>query len=144
MAKNRFNELYFDLEKKTRGRPCVILNEKGLKLVYDLAKIACTDEEISNILGCDGKILYSVWNREKYKEAKHRGLSEGMMSIRRSQFKYAQEGNASLLIWLGKVYLHQTEYMPEKAADSGVKTPELKITINSASNMKVEAEEGEE
>ena len=143
MAKNKFNELYFDLEE-TRGRPRAILNEKGLKLVYDLAKIACTDEEISNILGCDIKTLYTIWNREKYKEFKHKGLSEGMMSIRRAQFKYAQEGNASLLIWLGKVYLHQTEYVPEKAADNGIKTPELKITINPASNMKVEAEEGKE
>ena len=83
MAKNKFNELYFDLEK-TRGRPRAILNEKGLKLVYDLAKIACTDEEISNILGCDIKTLYTIWNREKYKEFKHKGLSEGMMSIRRA------------------------------------------------------------
>ena len=37
MAKNKFNELYFDLEK-TRGRPRAILNEKGLKLRVPMRK----------------------------------------------------------------------------------------------------------
>jgi hypothetical protein len=34
---------------------------------------------------------------------------DGIISIRRMQFKKAQEGNVPMLIWLGKQYLGQSE-----------------------------------
>ena len=36
-------------------------------------------------------------------------MSEGKISLRRYQFRQAEKGNASLLIWLGKQYLGQTD-----------------------------------
>ena len=38
-----------------------------------------------------------------------RGREHGKQSLKRMQFKAAEEGNAALLIWLGKQYLGQKD-----------------------------------
>lgn len=51
--------------------------------------------------------------------------SSGKISLRRKQFEMAMGGNATLLIWLGKQYLHQADKM---ASEVNV-TDKSKISI---------------
>lgn len=74
--------------------------------VEKLASIQCTQEEIANFLEISTRTL----QRDKefcriYKKCKE----SGKMSLRRMQFKKANDGSVPMLIWLGKQYLGQTD-----------------------------------
>ena len=63
------------------------------------------------------------------------------LSLRRAQFEEAKKGNYGMLRWLGIQYLGQTD--KKEIVDGKEKEPqELKITINPASGVKLEEEEG--
>ena len=144
MAANRFDPHYFDLEKPAgggRGRPRVVLNEAGQAMVQKLASVACTDEEIALILNIEKRQLRSKWNKENYEKAKEQGFALAKLSLRRAQFEEAKKGNYGMLRWLGIQYLGQTD--KKEIVDGKDKEPqELKITINPASGVKLEEEEG--
>lgn len=99
---------YFD-EIKTKGRPKKILNGTGLDTIKQLARIQCTDEEIASVLGVSVDTLTRAANKAIFEEAKASGKEAGKASLRRMQFKTAEAGNATMLIWLGKQYLGQTD-----------------------------------
>lgn len=103
------NELYFE-KVKTRGRPKVVLNDKGKKTIEDLSTILCTDEEIASILGVSIETLQNKDNLETFLECKKKGNSQGKASLRREQYKLAMKGNCNMLIWLGKQYLGQKDH----------------------------------
>lgn len=97
--------------KNKVGRP---KKQIDYKLVEKLAYIQCTQEEISSILGISTRTL----QRDKefcriYKS----GMDNGKMSLRRLQWKGAEEGNNTMLVWLGKQYLGQTD--KQEMAHSG-------------------------
>ena len=69
-----------------------------------MAEIQCTMEEMAHILKCDRKTILRNFG-ERIKE----WSSGGKMSLRREQMKLAMEGNATMLIWLGKQMLGQTD-----------------------------------
>lgn len=85
------------------GRPKKPLN---YELADELARIFCTQEEIASILGVSRRTLQ---RDEKFMEIYNRGIDEGKSSLRRQQWKAAQKGNTSMLIWLGKQYLGQRD-----------------------------------
>ena len=101
-------DVFFE-KKATKGRPRKILTEDALKLIESLARIMCTDEEIASVLGCSRDIFYNEDNAELYRQAIEKGKAEGKSSLRRQQWELAKKGNASMLIWLGKQWLGQTE-----------------------------------
>lgn len=74
--------------------------------VEKLANIQCTQEEISNFLGISTRTLQKD---KEFLRIYKKGLENGKMSLRRMQFKKANDGNVSMLIWLGKQYLGQTD-----------------------------------
>ena len=85
------------------GRP---KKEIDYELAGKLAAIQCTQEEIADILEIsrqtllkDEKFLYTFRTK---KEA-------GKSSLRRMQWKSAEGGNVTMLIWLGKQYLGQSD-----------------------------------
>lgn len=106
------DKLYVD-KVKTKGRPKLVLNEAGIKTVEKLASIMCTDEEIQYLLEVSLDTLNAPHNKEAFQEAKKKGQSKGKSSLRRWQFKCAEKGNATLLVWLGKQYLDQTDKKAE-------------------------------
>ena len=77
-----------------------------------MSMIHCTGEEIAGVLQMD----YDTLNRN-CKESKGMPISEyikehqanGKMSLRRAQWKAAEKGNPSMLIWLGKQWLEQKD-----------------------------------
>ena len=96
---------------KKNGRPKIQIE---FELVDNLAKIFCTGEEIASVLNVsydtlsrrvteDFKLTFADYIKSK--------VGEGKASLRRLQYKAATNGNTSMLIWLGKQYLEQTEPM---------------------------------
>jgi AraC-like DNA-binding protein len=72
--------------------------------IRDLAAIGCTDTEIAQIARISEKTL-----QRRFVAALKEGRGQLRMSIRRKQLELALAGNTALLIFLGKVYLHQKE-----------------------------------
>jgi len=93
-----------DLPKKNHkgaGRPHKVIDPE---LIRKLAKIQCTQEEIAAVCGCSVDTL-----DRNYAEIIKDGKEDGKASLRRLQFKIAESGNASMSIFLGKVYLNQKD-----------------------------------
>lgn len=106
------------IEKKSTakgGRPRKILTEEGAKLIESMARIMCTEEEISQLLGCSRDIFYTEDNKEVYRQAIERGKSNGKQSLRRMQYQLAMKGNVKMLIWLGKQVLGQSDKLDTNA-----------------------------
>lgn len=72
--------------------------------VYRLAQIGCKDTEIADWFGLSESTLRYNFNAELIK-----GRESLKQSLRQAQIKYALAGNATLLIWLGKNLLGQSD-----------------------------------
>lgn len=107
---------YFD-KVQTKGRPKFVLNDRGKKMIEDLATILCTDEEIASVMGTNIEILQNDANYDTFMELKKRGRDKGKSSLRRKQFEVAMKGNATMLIWLGRNYLNQTDNIGDDTDD---------------------------
>ena len=76
------------------------------ELVKKLAEIQCTQEEIGNILDISVRTL----QRDKeFCRIFNMSTENGKMSLKRWQFKRAEQGSDRMLIWLGKQYLGQRD-----------------------------------
>ena len=73
-------------------------------IVFQLAAIMCTNEEIGQVLGLSPTAI-----KMKYAKVIEQGRAEGKKSLRRSQFEKALAGDVRMLIFLGKNYLAQTD-----------------------------------
>jgi len=97
------------MTKNKGGRPRINLDYEKLD---KLCAIMCTGEEIASILNID----YDTLNRA-LKRDKHGGFADyyknksanGKMSLRRVQMKQALDGNTTMLVWLGKQHLDQSD-----------------------------------
>ena len=103
--------------KNNAGRDAFKLTVEQLKQVEDMAGMICTWQEIATILGVN-KITLEHY--EPAKEAHALGVANGMRSVRKAQFDCGtKDGNASMLIWLGKIHLGQKEVQDIKTDDDG-------------------------
>ena len=73
-------------------------------IVFQLAAIMCTNEEIGQVLGLSPTAI-----KMKYAKVIEQGRAQGKKSLRRSQFEKALAGDVRMLIFLGKNYLAQTD-----------------------------------
>lgn len=101
------------------------------KIVDGLVGIQCTKREICEVLGisedtlsrrCQGEhgVTFAVYFAQK-------GAS-GRRSLRAKQYEIAMSGNVTMLIWLGKQYLNQTDKVESSGPDGG---PQVIITMPS-------------
>ncbi len=74
--------------------------------VEKLASIMCTQEEIASYLDLAVRTLQ---RDDEFCRIYKRGIDNGRMSVRRSQYKMVEAGNATMAIWLGKQYLGQRD-----------------------------------
>lgn len=74
------------------------------KLIYSLAKIHCTMEEIAACTGLSHDRL-----NKRYASLIKNARENGKASLRRYQYLLAKKGNLGMLIWLGKQLLGQRE-----------------------------------
>jgi hypothetical protein len=101
--------------KKTKKNP---QGAGAQKIIIDWEKvdamgvIQCTGEEMAAVLGISYNTLERACKRDKkikfedYIEQKKKG---GKASLRRKQWKLAEAGNPTMLIWLGKNMLNQKD-----------------------------------
>jgi len=80
------------------------------ELAHKLARMACTNEEIAACLNVSAKYYYDVLKRDpELSDMIQKGRAEGRASLRRAQWAKALEGNPTMLIWLGKQLLGQSD-----------------------------------
>ena len=95
--------------KKAKTKPHAVIDYKTLD---KLCGIQCTGEECAAVLGMD----YDTLNKGLKREG-HGGFTDyfaqksanGKASLRRKQYEVANSGNPTMLIWLGKQWLGQSE-----------------------------------
>lgn len=74
------------------------------ELLYKLAQIHCTMPEMVDIIGVSADTL-----KRRYAHIIAKGKAEGKMRLRRKQIEVAMSGNHTMLIWLGKQMLGQSD-----------------------------------
>lgn len=130
MPKRGENSEYIDSVNIGRGRPRLIINEKGQKLITLLAGFMCTDEEIADALETTVDTLHNRNNRNVFSECKRKGMNRGKTSLRRTQFKLAEK-NAAMAIFLGKNYLGQKdEIVSEVSSTAAINMQTIASLIN--------------
>lgn len=97
-------------EKNKGGRPKINLD---IDTFEKLCSLQCTKNEICAFFNDIDEKTLTRWCKDTY------GLSfqdvyqiksvKGKMSLRRTQFKIAEDGNATMAIFLGKQYLGQKD-----------------------------------
>ena len=89
--------------KKTVGRPKKY--DIDTDTLFKLAKYNLTNIEIADIYGCDESLLV-----KNYSEFLTKGRGELKKRLRQTQYEVAvDDKNVTMLIWLGKQILGQTE-----------------------------------
>jgi hypothetical protein len=95
------------------GRPKKTID---YELVGKLAAIQCTELELEGILGVD---VRTMQRDKEFCRVYHSKRQEGHASLRRMQWKAAEKGNSTMLIWLGKQYLSQVDKNEVTGKDGG-------------------------
>lgn len=83
-------------------------------LVYRLACIQCTDEEIAEVVGTNANTL-----RKRFGTLLDKGKQEGRKSLRRAMWEKAVNGDTRVQIFLSKQYLG----MKDTPEDGDAKAP---------------------
>lgn len=92
--------------------PSKLLSDNDFQRLLNMVRIQCTQTEICSILGMSDTTLNRRLQERGYENfldlyKKHN--DEGRMSLRRMQWQAAENGNSTMLVWLGKQYLGQKD-----------------------------------
>jgi len=102
---NRENPKYGTMTKEGlvvgRGENKTVIDPEE---IYKLAKLWCSWEEMSDFFAVPANTL-----KYNFSDMVAKGRSETKQALRRAQIKLAINGNATMLIWLGKNILGQQE-----------------------------------
>jgi hypothetical protein len=105
-----------DTKKVTRPKEFI----PDMEQVEKLCRLNCTDAELAAYFGfCRKTIERERRDNPEFDAAIERGKSYGKLSLRRKQVALAEEGNATMLIWLGKQYMGQRDKNELTGADGG-------------------------
>ena len=116
--------------------PSKPMSEKEFDQLVNMIRIQCTAQEICGILGMSEDTLgrrIAERNIEGVKNfadlyKKHSG--EGKASLRRMQWKAAEAGNPTMLVWLGKNVLDQRDKVEQDHLSSdGSMTPPKTVIL---------------
>lgn len=81
--------------------------------------IQCTQSECAYFFGCSEDTITRRVQEEKgvtFAEYKAQKGARGRISLRRKQFEMAMKGNTTMMVWLGKNILRQTDKVEEVPA----------------------------
>ena len=114
----------FAVKQNKGGRPRKELNQETFE---GLCEIQATLEEIAGVLRVSEDTV-ERWCKRTYElgfaDAHKKFSATGKTSLRRYQFDLAKKGNATMLIWLGKQYLGQTD-KPTDELDEDINPEEI-------------------
>lgn len=121
------------------GRPQVNISKDDFE---KLCAMQCTLIEIAGFFDCSEDTIEN-WCKKAYRgqtfsEVFKRKSAKGKISVRRKQFQVAEDGNPTMLIWLGKQYLDQKEHQEVSITndiDNTVKEMEAYFANKQAGNL---------
>ena len=100
-----------------RGPKIITFTDKEWEAIDQMCQIQCTGEEIASVMG----VSYDTLERRirekhgvKFAEYIAQKAEGGKASLRRMQWKTAQNGNVVMQIFLGKNYLKQSDKIEQK------------------------------
>jgi len=96
------------------------------ELVGRLAGIHCTQQEIADSLGCS---VDTLQRDSKFCGIYKAKIADGRMCLRRKQWAAAEEGNTTMLVWLGKQYLGQTDKRETEIKTDKEQISELRVKV---------------
>jgi hypothetical protein len=79
-----------------------------------LAQLGLSNAEIASVLDCSPDTI-----ERNYRDVLDTGREHRNASLRRKQFEVAISGNPTMLIWLGKQYLGQSDKQEVSGPDGG-------------------------
>jgi transcriptional antiterminator len=111
------SEKFTNVNKQGKGRP-----QKSIDyiMVKELASQGCTIEEIARYLNVSHDTLT---RREEFMPIYLDGLNLMKRSLRRKQYDLAMEGDRTMLVWLGKQHLDQTDRRETEMTVQGGEKP---------------------
>ena len=94
-------------EQVKKGRPRFKFD---YRVVRELSAIQCTINEMASVIGCHRTTIMTANEIDQnFIEAREAGLADGRLNIRRKQLAAVEQGNTTMLIWMGKQYLGQRD-----------------------------------
>ena len=90
-------------EKGKAGRPERVFTEEEKEQIRRLSEIFASQADIAFVMGVNRSTL------QKHPELMEEGKARGRVKLRRAQYEKALEGNPTMLIWLGKNMLGQSD-----------------------------------
>ena len=102
------------------GRPKIEFNMREVKL---LGQFRATYETMADWFECSADTIRRNMQNEKSEFCKvyKKAMATTKMKLSEAQVKYALNGNATLLIWLGKQYLDQADRKEIEFSDNQIK-----------------------
>jgi len=97
--------------------------EIDYKALSSLCKIQCTGEECAAILEMDYETLNIRLGQEGeggFQDYFKKHSSSGKASLRRRQIAVAMDGNPTMLVWMGKQHLGQTDKSDFSSSDGSM------------------------
>lgn len=95
-------------KEKVKGKRGPKFKQLDEAEIFKLAKLWCTNEEIASCMGVSADTI-----ERNYAGIVKKGKEEARASLRRMQWAAAQEGNVTMLIFLGKNELGQRDIPKE-------------------------------
>jgi hypothetical protein len=129
-------------KRKTAGRPEAIIDWNK---VTKYLQAQCDSVGIAGLLGISVDTLYNRCKRDNnldYSAFAAQKKSEGKELLRGKQYSVAMEGDKTMLVWLGKQYLMQSDKQELTGKDGEKLIPVIQIeVINSPAQVKKEEQE---
>lgn len=119
------------------GRPRKTWTDAEVEQFTKLCGILCTKSEVCSVLQLDPKTLDKLIEEHfpdtpTWCEAFEYYSASGKASLRRAQFQLALDGDKTMLIFLGKNYLGQSDQGAKK--DESANTTKTKLTAFTSSS----------
>lgn len=104
------------------GRPRIEISDEDFAKLTNMVRIQCTAEECALVLGLSPDTLDRRLKERGYEgfaEFYKAHTAEGRASLRRMQWRAAENGNTGMLVWLGKQMLGQRDKTEHTGKDGG-------------------------
>lgn len=115
-------------KKKTSGRSEAVID---WEYVDNLLRSHCTGTGIASLVGVHPNTLYRLCeerNKISFSEYSQQKKAEGKELLRQKQFSVAMQGDKTMMVWLGKQYLDQSDKHDQKIS---METKPLVIQVGS-------------
>ena len=116
--------------------------EFDLDEVEKLAGFGMTYEEMAAFLECGVRTIERRVSDEEgdFRRAYKKGQASLKMSLRRQQIALAEKGNATMLIWLGKQLLGQSDKVDTKSKIQSTQNTQMRLTPEIEAQIKEAAQ----